>query len=107
MTQPFSIAEEEVLLSRLVLFLLFDVLHRVQNDLVQINMLGSLRRAVTSSLSNQGFRSLSTLLGYDSSPVVQSLKDKVYLVTGSTEGIGLHTSHLLAQSGATVLIHGR
>ncbi|CAM9948919.1 unnamed protein product [Discosporangium mesarthrocarpum] len=35
------------------------------------------------------------------------LKDKVYLVTGSTDGIGRHTASRLAEEGATVLVHGR
>ena len=32
---------------------------------------------------------------------------KIVLVTGSTDGIGLHTATRLAEAGATVLIHGR
>ena len=31
----------------------------------------------------------------------------VVLVTGSTDGIGLHTATRLAQAGTTVLVHGR
>ena len=31
----------------------------------------------------------------------------VYLITGSTDGIGRHTALQLAKRGATVLIHGR
>lgn len=34
-------------------------------------------------------------------------KNQVYLVTGSTDGIGQHTATKLAQGGATVLVHGR
>ncbi|CAN0222547.1 unnamed protein product [Ascophyllum nodosum] len=36
-----------------------------------------------------------------------SLEDKVFLVTGSTDGIGRHTASRLAEAGATVLVHGR
>jgi hypothetical protein len=32
---------------------------------------------------------------------------RVYLITGSTDGIGRHTALKLAQTGATVLVHGR
>lgn len=32
---------------------------------------------------------------------------KVVLVTGSTDGLGKHTAALLAQQGATTLVHGR
>lgn len=35
------------------------------------------------------------------------LDGKVFLVTGSTDGIGKHTSGLLLRQGATVLLHGR
>jgi retinol dehydrogenase 14 len=35
------------------------------------------------------------------------MKDKVILVTGSTDGIGKQTALELAQLGATVLLHGR
>lgn len=31
----------------------------------------------------------------------------MFLVTGSTDGIGQHTAIKLAQAGATVLVHGR
>jgi NAD(P)-dependent dehydrogenase (short-subunit alcohol dehydrogenase family) len=33
--------------------------------------------------------------------------DRVYLITGSTDGIGKHTATKLALTGATVLVHGR
>ncbi|XP_070535559.1 retinol dehydrogenase 13-like [Ptychodera flava] len=36
-----------------------------------------------------------------------SLAGRVYLVTGSTDGIGRHTAIRLAQAGGTVLVHGR
>lgn len=36
-----------------------------------------------------------------------SLAGKIYLVTGSSDGIGLHTATRLAAMGATVLVHGR
>ncbi|KAI3437668.1 hypothetical protein D9Q98_000118 [Chlorella vulgaris] len=36
-----------------------------------------------------------------------SCLNKVFLVTGSTDGIGLHTAQRLAREGATVLVHGR
>uniref|UniRef100_A0A061S8W3 Short chain dehydrogenase reductase family n=2 Tax=Tetraselmis sp. GSL018 TaxID=582737 RepID=A0A061S8W3_9CHLO len=32
---------------------------------------------------------------------------KVFLVTGSTDGIGLHTAKLLAAGGGSVIVHGR
>jgi NAD(P)-dependent dehydrogenase (short-subunit alcohol dehydrogenase family) len=35
------------------------------------------------------------------------VKDRVVLVTGSTDGIGKHTALELARRGATVLVHGR
>jgi NAD(P)-dependent dehydrogenase (short-subunit alcohol dehydrogenase family) len=35
------------------------------------------------------------------------MKDKVILITGSTDGIGKETALQLAQLGATVLVHGR
>ena len=35
------------------------------------------------------------------------LAGKVFLVTGSTDGIGLHTATRLAGTGATVIVHGR
>ena len=31
----------------------------------------------------------------------------VYMVTGATAGIGLHTAGLLVRSGCTVVLHGR
>ena len=45
--------------------------------------------------------------GFETGPSVTSLRGQSFLVTGSTSGIGLHTSALLAQQGATVLVHGR
>lgn len=36
-----------------------------------------------------------------------TLAGKLYLVTGSTDGIGLHTTCRLATAGADVLVHGR
>eukprot|EP00929_Paragymnodinium_shiwhaense_P095641 TRINITY_DN56891_c0_g1_i1.p1 TRINITY_DN56891_c0_g1~~TRINITY_DN56891_c0_g1_i1.p1 ORF type:complete len:150 (+),score=11.92 TRINITY_DN56891_c0_g1_i1:52-501(+) len=38
---------------------------------------------------------------------IPSLTGFVYLVTGSTDGIGRHTVQKLADTGATVLVHGR
>eukprot|EP00903_Cladosiphon_okamuranus_P011123 g10499.t1 len=35
------------------------------------------------------------------------LADKIYLVTGSTDGIGKHTASRLAEEGARVIVHGR
>jgi NAD(P)-dependent dehydrogenase (short-subunit alcohol dehydrogenase family) len=35
------------------------------------------------------------------------MNDKICLVTGATHGIGLATAQALAQTGATVLVHGR
>ncbi|KAF6261875.1 short-chain dehydrogenase-like protein [Scenedesmus sp. NREL 46B-D3] len=37
----------------------------------------------------------------------QQQHGRVYLITGSTDGIGKHTATKLAQAGATVLVHGR
>jgi short-subunit dehydrogenase len=38
---------------------------------------------------------------------VMRLAGKVFLVTGSSDGIGLHTATRLAGTGATVIVHGR
>lgn len=38
---------------------------------------------------------------------VADLTGETFLVTGSTDGIGLHTAQRMAQAGATVLVHGR
>ena len=38
---------------------------------------------------------------------MSTMAGKIYLVTGSTDGIGLHTAVRLAQAGAGVLVHGR
>lgn len=35
------------------------------------------------------------------------MKDKIVLITGSTDGIGKQTAHDIANYGATVLVHGR
>ncbi|XP_071947233.1 polyprenol dehydrogenase-like isoform X2 [Antedon mediterranea] len=35
------------------------------------------------------------------------MEGRVYMITGSTDGIGKHTALQLAHAGATVLIHGR
>ena len=35
------------------------------------------------------------------------LLNRTFLVTGATDGIGLHTAQKLASQGATVLVHGR
>lgn len=35
------------------------------------------------------------------------MNGRIFLITGSTDGIGKHTAHLIAKLGATVLIHGR
>jgi len=39
--------------------------------------------------------------------IPSSLAGKTYLITGSTDGIGLHTAHKLWALGAHVIIHGR
>lgn len=53
-------------------------------------------------------RRLFSNLGYDSHrDTVKTLRDSTFLVTGSTDGIGLHTANLLSQSGAIVFLHGR
>eukprot|EP00752_Nemacystus_decipiens_P009333 g8341.t1 len=56
------------------------------------------RQQLSSSLSGQaGTTSMSA----------GRLADKVYLVTGSTDGIGKHTASRLAEEGARVIVHGR
>ncbi|CAN0106759.1 unnamed protein product [Ectocarpus fasciculatus] len=65
----------------------------------------SVRRSVVSSGRHQQLhvgRSKMSAAG-----VTGRLADKVYLVTGSTDGIGKHTASRLAEEGATVLVHGR
>jgi len=37
----------------------------------------------------------------------ESLRDLTILVTGTTDGIGIHTAELLARAGAVVVVHGR
>ena len=37
----------------------------------------------------------------------RDLSGKTYFVTGSTDGIGQHTAHKLADAGADVIVHGR
>lgn len=48
-------------------------------------------------------RSTATTNGESSLP----LKDRIFFVTGSTDGIGKFTAELLAKEGCTVLVHGR
>jgi NADP-dependent 3-hydroxy acid dehydrogenase YdfG len=38
---------------------------------------------------------------------MNSIKDKIVLITGSTDGIGKQTAIDLANMGAKVIIHGR
>jgi NAD(P)-dependent dehydrogenase (short-subunit alcohol dehydrogenase family) len=38
---------------------------------------------------------------------VQAVKDRVFLVTGATDGLGKQVAHNLAARGASVLLHGR
>lgn len=53
-------------------------------------------------------RSYTSGLGFESTvQAPRDLRGKTFLVTGSTSGIGNHTATLLAQQGATVLVHGR
>jgi citronellol/citronellal dehydrogenase len=40
-------------------------------------------------------------------PIVESLKDKTYIVSGSTRGVGLSIATKLAEQGANVVITGR
>ncbi|PSC76388.1 zinc finger lsd1 subclass family isoform C [Micractinium conductrix] len=56
-----------------------------------------------------GERPAGSDLGYESlgDATSSSLKGRTVLITGSTDGIGKHTAALLAQQGATVLVHGR
>src|SRR5512139_1399928 len=42
-----------------------------------------------------------------SSTIAITMKDKIILITGSTDGIGKETARQLAQLGATVIVHGR
>eukprot|EP00746_Dinoflagellata_sp_MGD_P041438 gnl/MRDRNA2_/MRDRNA2_20023_c0_seq1.p1 gnl/MRDRNA2_/MRDRNA2_20023_c0~~gnl/MRDRNA2_/MRDRNA2_20023_c0_seq1.p1 ORF type:complete len:203 (+),score=27.88 gnl/MRDRNA2_/MRDRNA2_20023_c0_seq1:90-611(+) len=41
------------------------------------------------------------------SQALPPLKDRIFFVTGATDGIGEFTAELLAKQGCTVLIHGR
>jgi len=40
-------------------------------------------------------------------PVNEAENEKIFVVTGSTDGIGRHTSKKLAETGARVIVHGR
>lgn len=57
-------------------------------------------------LQLQQHRSLTDSLGFEM-VTGNFLHGKVFLVTGSTSGIGRHTADLLALHGGTVIIHGR
>jgi NAD(P)-dependent dehydrogenase (short-subunit alcohol dehydrogenase family) len=76
---------------------------------VVARMLRHVLRA-TSSGWHPGATSLMNFstLGLESGAyTAKNLRDVTVLVTGSTDGIGFHTANLLAQHGATVLVHGR
>lgn len=62
---------------------------------------GFQRRSTSSSIAAAG----STAGGGTAGST--ALAGRVYLITGSTDGIGLHTAQRLATAGAAVVLHGR
>ncbi|CAM9775654.1 unnamed protein product [Scytosiphon promiscuus] len=58
-------------------------------------------RAVSALSRHQSYTDRATM------SAAGRLAEKVYLVTGSTDGIGKHTASRLAEEGATVIVHGR
>ena len=64
------------------------------------------KSSLNTRLTNIGLI-FSTYVGASIASASTGLSEKVFLVTGSTSGIGRHTSQLLAKTGATVLLHGR
>lgn len=69
---------------------------------------------LVSCVTNRGLRPKTRPLksegrGDDENPELglPPLRDRVFLVTGATDGIGKFTTEMLAKEGCTVLVHGR
>lgn len=63
--------------------------------------------AIASSLLTIQNKKLEMLSSSNSNANAPSWSEKVYLITGSTDGIGKHTAKRLASLGCTVCLHGR